>query len=262
MSASLIGHLLAAINGAAVVRGSSWLRDAMDSPVLPAGLDLIDDPVPGRPLPPRIPGMPRGLDPARAEPWRVRACLEDLARADLEAAVDAPIETLERAVALAHDIAGPASPLGIVPAHAVALAIELVQRPRDRDLAIQAAIDGTDAAAATLAIGTDLAALDEARPHERFLGEGEAPDADRLRNRLERWTAIAEAAPTDARAPLLVICGYLHFFLGRGRTAARCAQAAIDLDPELTMAPLLLQVVDAKGAPDWVVRDLRPAAVP
>ncbi len=44
ISASLIGHLLAAINGAAIVRGSSWLRDAMGTQILPAGLSLIEDP--------------------------------------------------------------------------------------------------------------------------------------------------------------------------------------------------------------------------
>ncbi len=44
VAASLIGHLVQAINGSAIARGSSWLRDAMDSQVLPAGLSLIEDP--------------------------------------------------------------------------------------------------------------------------------------------------------------------------------------------------------------------------
>ncbi len=44
IAASLIGHLTAAINGSAIVRGSSWLRDAMGAPVLPEGMDLIEDP--------------------------------------------------------------------------------------------------------------------------------------------------------------------------------------------------------------------------
>ncbi|MHA6345066.1 TldD/PmbA family protein [Roseivivax sp. CAU 1761] len=41
---SLIGHLLAAANGAAVARGGSWLRDALGREVLPRGLSLIEDP--------------------------------------------------------------------------------------------------------------------------------------------------------------------------------------------------------------------------
>jgi len=48
---SLIGHLLQAVNGTSVTRGSSWLRDAMGTRVLPGGLDLTEDP-----LRPRVPG--------------------------------------------------------------------------------------------------------------------------------------------------------------------------------------------------------------
>lgn len=44
VAGSLIGHLISAINGAAIARGSSWLRDAMGEAVLPAGLSLTDDP--------------------------------------------------------------------------------------------------------------------------------------------------------------------------------------------------------------------------
>ena len=45
IAASLIGHLLSAINGAAIVRGSSWLRDAMGTQVLPRGLSLHENPL-------------------------------------------------------------------------------------------------------------------------------------------------------------------------------------------------------------------------
>ena len=44
VASSLIGHLVAAANGGAVARGASWLRDAMGEQILPAGLDLIEDP--------------------------------------------------------------------------------------------------------------------------------------------------------------------------------------------------------------------------
>ena len=44
VSASLIGHLLVAINGSSIARGASWLRDAMDTAVLPEGLSLVEDP--------------------------------------------------------------------------------------------------------------------------------------------------------------------------------------------------------------------------
>ena len=44
VAASLIGHLLSAINGQAIARGASWLRDAMGQDVLPKGLSVIEDP--------------------------------------------------------------------------------------------------------------------------------------------------------------------------------------------------------------------------
>ncbi|EEE38000.1 PmbA [Rhodobacteraceae bacterium KLH11] len=44
ISSSLIGHLLAASNGAAIARGASWLKESLGQQVLPAHLSLIEDP--------------------------------------------------------------------------------------------------------------------------------------------------------------------------------------------------------------------------
>ena len=44
VSASLIGHLTSAINGAAISRGSSWLRESLNKRVLPASFNLSEDP--------------------------------------------------------------------------------------------------------------------------------------------------------------------------------------------------------------------------
>ena len=44
VASSLIGHLLSAVNGAAIARGASWLRDALGQQVLPSGLSVIEDP--------------------------------------------------------------------------------------------------------------------------------------------------------------------------------------------------------------------------
>ncbi|MBP7002479.1 TldD/PmbA family protein [Amaricoccus sp.] len=51
VAGSLIGHLVGAVNGVAIARGASWLKDALGERVLPAGLDLVEDP-----LRPRIGG--------------------------------------------------------------------------------------------------------------------------------------------------------------------------------------------------------------
>lgn len=44
VASGLIGHLVSAVNGAAVARGASWLRDALGEQVLPKGFDLREDP--------------------------------------------------------------------------------------------------------------------------------------------------------------------------------------------------------------------------
>lgn len=44
VSSTLIGHLLAAVNGSSVGRGASWLRDSLGEQVLPTHLSVIEDP--------------------------------------------------------------------------------------------------------------------------------------------------------------------------------------------------------------------------
>ena len=70
VASSLIGHLVQAANGSSIARGASWLRDALGERVLPAGMDLVEDP-----LRPRISGS-RPFD-AEGLPARRRALVED-----------------------------------------------------------------------------------------------------------------------------------------------------------------------------------------
>ncbi|MAD95588.1 MAG: modulator protein [Rhodobacteraceae bacterium] len=44
ISAGLVGHLVSAINGSAIVRGASYLKDALGEQVLPNGISLIENP--------------------------------------------------------------------------------------------------------------------------------------------------------------------------------------------------------------------------
>ncbi|SLN42633.1 TldD/PmbA family protein [Roseisalinus antarcticus] len=44
IASSLIGHLVQAINGSMIARGSSWMRGALGEQVLPAHLSLVEDP--------------------------------------------------------------------------------------------------------------------------------------------------------------------------------------------------------------------------
>ncbi len=70
ISSSLVGHVLAAVNGGMVARGSSWLRDKLGRQVLPKGLSLIEDP-----KRPRVSGS-RPFD-AEGLPTHRRAIVED-----------------------------------------------------------------------------------------------------------------------------------------------------------------------------------------
>ncbi|MEM9100131.1 MAG: TldD/PmbA family protein, partial [Pseudomonadota bacterium] len=44
VASSLIGHVLSAINGTSIARGSSWLLEAMQTEILPKGFDVIEEP--------------------------------------------------------------------------------------------------------------------------------------------------------------------------------------------------------------------------
>jgi PmbA protein len=44
VAGSLLGHLAGAINGASVARGTTFLKDKLGQRILPAGVDVIDDP--------------------------------------------------------------------------------------------------------------------------------------------------------------------------------------------------------------------------
>lgn len=70
VAASLIGHLVMAVNGTAIARGASWLRDALGEQVLPKGLSLIEDP-----HRPRTPGA-RAFD-GEGLPTARRAIVDD-----------------------------------------------------------------------------------------------------------------------------------------------------------------------------------------
>ncbi|MDH5529897.1 MAG: TldD/PmbA family protein [Paracoccaceae bacterium] len=70
IASGLIGHLLGAINGSAITRGASWLRDALGTQVLPSGLTILEDP-----LRPRISGS-RPFD-GEGLPTRPRAIVDD-----------------------------------------------------------------------------------------------------------------------------------------------------------------------------------------
>ena len=70
IASSLVGHILMAVNGASIVRGTSWARDKMGQQILPKGMSLTENP-----HRPRISGS-RPFD-GEGLPTKPRAIIED-----------------------------------------------------------------------------------------------------------------------------------------------------------------------------------------
>ncbi len=89
VASSLIGHLLSAVNGTAIARGASWLRNAMGEQVLPKGLSILEDP--HRPAHFRKPSLRcrRTGDPASGHRGRRHPCRMDTGPCDCAQAGDA-----------------------------------------------------------------------------------------------------------------------------------------------------------------------------
>ncbi len=79
----LLGHLISAVNGQAVVRRSSFLADAMGEKIFPENITIVDDPLRRRGLRSRPIDM-EGLPAARSQPvenGRISLFMTDLAAA-------------------------------------------------------------------------------------------------------------------------------------------------------------------------------------
>ncbi len=70
VAASLIGHLLAAINGQAVARGASWLCESLERQILPRGLSLVEEPL-------RVRGLASRPFDDEGLPTKTRTFVED-----------------------------------------------------------------------------------------------------------------------------------------------------------------------------------------
>ena len=70
VASSLLGHLVSAVNGASIARGTSFLKEAMGQQILPRGMMVYDDPL--RPRGPRS----RPFD-GEGQPGVRRALIED-----------------------------------------------------------------------------------------------------------------------------------------------------------------------------------------
>jgi PmbA protein len=119
ISGSLVSHLAAAINGTAIARGASWLRDALGAPVLPAGLDLIEDP-----LRPRISG---------SRPFDAEGLATQRRHLVVDGVLQGWVLDLATGRKLGQDSTGNASRGPATPPSPGLSNVELTQGPRGRD---------------------------------------------------------------------------------------------------------------------------------
>lgn len=144
-----------------------------------------------------------------------------------------------------------------MPPFASAALLWCLDRPAFRDAAIlQWATDlvtGIHALDAQLAFTHHGAAV----PQElgrMFIGQGDAPDPDRLRLALTLVRTIAARAPRDFRPAPLTVGAWLSWALGRSTHAAHYLDEARAIDPEYPMARLLSTLIDAAVLPEWTFR--------
>lgn len=84
-----------------------------------------------------------------------------------------------------------------------------------------------------------------------FIGQGEAPDADRLRLALTLVRNVAARAPRASQPAPLTAAAWLSWALGRSTHAAHYLDAARAIDPDYAMAHLLATLIDAAVLPEW-----------
>ncbi|WES63871.1 DUF4192 family protein [Microbacter sp. GSS18] len=91
----------------------------------------------------------------------------------------------------------------------------------------------------------------------RMWGDGARPEPARLIAALSVVRALASRTRPRDRAPLLAMCGWLSWTLGRSTHAAHYADQARRIEPEHGLAEIVLSFVGAGHLPEWAF-DRRP----
>lgn len=193
---------------------------------------------------------------------RVLAALSTALDADRPEHPDPPVDAQTvAAVAMLEDM--PAffelvlTARGALPPFACAALLWCLERPAYRDVALlQWASDqatGEQALESQLAFARRGQAIPD-HIGEIFLGQGPAPDADRLRFALDVVRLAAAGAPRSVRVAPLTAAGWLSWALGRSTHAATYLDQARAIDPDYGLAALLTTMIDAAVLPEWTFR--------
>lgn len=87
-----------------------------------------------------------------------------------------------------------------------------------------------------------------------FLGQGPAPDGERLRTALRTVRHAAARAPREARPGPFTVAAWLSWALGRATHAGRYLDLAREIDPSYTLALLLDSMISGAVLPEWAFR--------
>lgn len=85
------------------------------------------------------------------------------------------------------------------------------------------------------------------------------PDVERIERALETLVVAIANAPAPDRAGAMCVAGWLAWALGRGSSADALIDAALEADPELTMAGLLNRFIGSGAMPEWAFSPAIPS---
>lgn len=132
-----------------------------------------------------------------------------------------------------------------------------LDRPRYRDVALlQWASDlptGMRALQAQLAYADDGTAVSSDLGNV-LIGQGKAPDPDRLKVALTIVRNVAARAPRASRPAPLTLAAWLSWALGRSTHAAYCLNAVAEIDPAYSLARLIDTMINTAVLPEWTFR--------
>ncbi|WP_226534166.1 DUF4192 family protein [Microbacterium paraoxydans] len=144
-----------------------------------------------------------------------------------------------------------------LPPFATATLLWCLERPLLRDVAIaQWATDLAGGRRAHSAQGA-FAITGEMVPDELgrvFLGQGPAPDPERLRVALAVVRAAAARAPRASRPAPLTAAAWLSWALGRATHAGHYLDLVREIDPDYSLAALLQTMIGSALLPEWAFR--------
>ncbi|MFS0892651.1 DUF4192 family protein [Microbacterium sp. 179-I 3D3 NHS] len=144
-----------------------------------------------------------------------------------------------------------------LPPYGTAALLWCLDRPLFRDVAIVQW--GSDLAGGLRALGAQLAFADAAEvpPDELgdvLLGQGPAPDVERLRLALSVVRQAAARAPRASRPPALTVAAWLSWALGRSTHAGHYLDLVREIDPHYGLAMLFDEMIGGAMLPEWVFR--------